>query len=287
MQLCNINLLLTFAELFAYHHNTLGANADAKDTALLDSLIVKNARLADPGKYRKLWDTFQDFVQMAALDGFSAIVQMRAFAMHEIKRGLKVKTAVQYLSIIKTEGQARSETWLASETEGREYREIPRSLHRLFAAEDSLKEQPKHAVTEREVSQLMNAARRSALLPGTRGIIVAAVISLLFGGLMRANDLMNDMAVRPTTDNVAFDETGTSATIRLPRRKTSGYDPAANLTVQLFHFMPGNPVAQLRILVEDAKIDGRAQLVPSFLDAQRGVLHKNSAEADERSRDSA
>ena len=199
------------------------------------------------------------------MDREETTVQLRSYAMFLVKKGLKVKTVIQYLSIVKSEGQSRNPTWLSSPYQLREYSEIGRGLKRLFGAEDALVLQPKHPVQPEELLLLMRTAKSSTTLPKELRVVVAAVMCILFGGMMRAADLMGDMATRPTLTNIAFAPSGEEATLRLPKRKTSSYDDSLESEVHLFSAMPGDPVHHLRMLVNDAKIEGRQQLAPATL----------------------
>ena len=242
----------------------MGTNASSRQIALLDAAILRNARVADATKYDKHWRDFGQFIMDAELEGEAVPLQLRAYAMHLAKRGLKVTTVVQYMSIIKSQGMSLYPEWLKPH-ELREYYEIARGLKRLFGAEDALEARTKHPISELQLLQLMNTAKSSKALSKLEGLIVASVMCILFGGMMRASDLMDAMAVRPTVDNVVFSASGDSAVLTLPKRKTTTYDQDAERAVHLYAVMPGNPVHHLRLLVNDARAAKRRQLVPAFL----------------------
>ena len=249
--------------------------------------LLKNADSSDGGfRQRALFDKFIHFVKSNTLTHDPTIDQLRAFAMDRIEGPppLQTNTVLQYLSIIKKEGRKRDPSFIGTPSEEYEYCQMRTALKRLFASEDRRRSvaRKKTPVLPEDIPALMKAAIRldaaNALTgsssrhakeiedeatPPKRGKIIAAVVALLFGGLMRPSELLGNAQQRPRWKDVVISTDQRSASVKLITRKTALYDDNVQLTVFFSASFPGNPVKQLRLLQRDAMRMNRTALVPS------------------------
>ena len=218
-------------------------------------------------KADRIWDRFERFVKEEKLTTLSPGTAVVMFAAKLIKEGLKVTTILSYLSLIRKAGERRQHDWMSRPRDERIYTRLRRNIQRILSTEDKAKGDKKHPLAPSELLSLAGEAEKLQL---TDSLIVRHVMIILFGGLMRGEDLLQQGPFRPLLDDVEIVPSGREAILRLNRRKTSTTHGGAMREVLLINSFPGNPVQALRELKSIQEARKEESLIPAWLSMEQG-----------------
>ena len=262
------------------------------DKAHLNIAIAKAAISADGGeRYCRRYEHFLQFIIHCGLQNDTPMDQLRAYAFECAER-VSTETVLSYLSMIKTEGSRRDPRFLSSRHEEREYSALFKTLKRVFGREDSAKKTEKTPMSEKDLLLLAEIAKKELASDPSfpdLGKVVAATMVVMFGGLLRATELMGPKLSRAKWKNVTFHHAEVNgalcrfAKLWLPIRKTylsnskvradSSGRASDGRVIEFTNSFPGNPVDGLEFLVSRAKATGYPYLVPERLNLKANSFY--------------
>ena len=240
-----------------------GAGASAREREIMAGVLLATNSYADGGeRAERAWIDFEQYIISRHLTHLRPSVALTAYAGYCVLKGLQLSTILTYLSTIRAYGQKLDPIWCAGPIDQHRYGLLRDNLKRTLRAAATPSDDTRYAVTQSDLQRLVHHANTRY---GMEGALLGDVLIIMFGGLLRGQDLLVTGRFAPTSADVAmFPETG-YATIRLRKRKTMNSARFPIMEALLCDFMPLDPVRAVQNLQILAASHPGTRLIPATL----------------------